>query len=130
MMDDSCKVISSAGKVQVMFLKGFFSKNQVEVLRHTVWSEDMLKVSFETHSKREHFLSVNIGLQKRREEDNSINFSGTLQHPIIQEFIDSNEAVWKAIRQLIQCVEKEYVQKAKQRSKKYKFLFGDIFCLR
>jgi hypothetical protein len=25
-------------------------------------------------------------------------------------------------------VEKKYAQKAKQRSKKYKFLFGDIFC--
>jgi hypothetical protein len=57
----------------------------------------MLKVSSETHSKREHFLSINIGLQKRRRGDNSINFSGTLQHPIIQEFVDSNEAVWKAI---------------------------------
>jgi hypothetical protein len=51
-----------------------------------------------------------------------------LQHPIIQEFVDSNEAVWEAIGQLIQCVEKEYAQKAKQKSKKYKFLFGDIFC--
>jgi hypothetical protein len=35
-VDDSCKVISSAGEVQVMFLKGFFSKNQVEVLCNTV----------------------------------------------------------------------------------------------
>jgi hypothetical protein len=76
-VDDSCKVISLAGEVQVMFLKGFFSKNQVKVLCNTVWSKDMLKVSSETHSKRGHFLSVNIGLQKRRGGDNSINFSGT-----------------------------------------------------
>jgi hypothetical protein len=71
-------MISLAGKLQVLFLKDFFSKNQVEVLQNTMWSEDMLKVSFETHSKRRHFLSVNIDLQKRREEDNSINFSRSL----------------------------------------------------
>jgi hypothetical protein len=65
----------------------------VEVFHNTVWFKDMLKVSSETHSKRGHFLFVNIGLQKQRGGDNSINFSGTLQHSIIQEFVDSNEAV-------------------------------------
>lgn len=127
-MEHSCKVISSSGELQVLFLKDFFSEEQVEVLRNNVWSEDMLKVSSETHSKRGHFLSLNIGLQKRRGGDNSINFSSSLQLPFVRKFVDSNEAVWEAIAQLMQCVTKEYAQKAKQRSKTYKFLFGEIFC--